>query len=161
MRTRVDQSMGKFLRMLAGILFLFVLVLVPTKQAEAFDAADGFNPDVNGTILAVAVQPDGKILIGGAFTDVNGTARNYIARLNSDGGLDTTFDPGAGTNARVDSLALQPDGKILLGGPFSSINGTTRYYLGRVSLPEAAIQSLIVSGDAATVTWLRSGGAPS
>ena len=45
--------------------------------------------------MATAVQPDGKILIGGTFTSVLGVARNNIARLNTDGTLDTAFDPNA------------------------------------------------------------------
>ena len=47
----------------------------------------------DGTVWAVAVQPDGKVLIGGDFNHVNGQPRNYLARLNTDGSLDTTFDP--------------------------------------------------------------------
>ena len=50
---------------------------------------------VGGYVVATAVQPDGKILIGGNFTTVLGVARNNIARLNTDGTLDTAFDPNA------------------------------------------------------------------
>jgi uncharacterized delta-60 repeat protein len=82
-----------------------------------------FNPGTgaNGTIYAVLVQPDGKILIGGAFTSYNGTAREYLARLNANGTLDTTFvgpDFAETTNWWVQCLALQPDGKLLVGGEF-------------------------------------------
>ena len=61
-------------------------------------------------VVALAVQPDGKILIGGEFTSVNGTPRNYIARLNPDGSLDTDFDPGSGLNASPQAIALQTNG---------------------------------------------------
>src|SRR4051794_28923165 len=82
-------------------------------------ALDGFDPNANSTIFAVVVQPDGKMVIGGNFTTLapNGGSvvqRNYIARLNPDGTLDTAFNPNA--NATVYSIALQPDGKILVGG---------------------------------------------
>src|SRR5205807_8742251 len=82
-------------------------------------ALDGFDPNANGTVYVVVVQPDGKILIGGAFTTLspNGGAvvtRNHIARLNPDGTLDTAFDPNA--NNTVLSIAVQADGKILAGG---------------------------------------------
>src|SRR5438034_10122297 len=82
-------------------------------------ALDGFDPNANGTINVVVVQPDGKILIGGAFTTLspNGGAavtRNHIARLNPDGTLDSDFDPNA-TGSEVDSIAVQADGKILAG----------------------------------------------
>src|SRR5713226_9409759 len=72
-------------------------------------ALDGFDPDANGTILVVVVQPDGKILIGGSFTSLapNGgvsVTRNRIARLNPDGTLDTAFNPNA--NDTVWSIAV-------------------------------------------------------
>ncbi len=99
-----------------------------------------FNPGVNGDIYAVAVQPDGKILVGGLFTALGGggtgtTARNQIGRLNSDGSLDTTFNPGA--NFYVLALALQSDGKILVGGRFTTLGGggtgtTPRNRIGRL-----------------------------
>src|SRR5438874_668046 len=98
-------------------------------------ALDGFDPNANGAVRAVVVQPDGKILIGGDFTTLspNGGAavtRNYIARLNPDGTLDTAFDPNA--NSSVSSIAVQADGKILAGGNFSSIGGQTRNYIARL-----------------------------
>jgi uncharacterized delta-60 repeat protein len=103
----------------------------------------GFNPKPNSDVYSVAVQPDGKILIGGAFTTLqpNGagatTARQYIARLNADGTLDTSFDPKA--NAAVSSVVVQANGKILLGGSFTTLqpNGagasTARQYIARVN----------------------------
>ena len=72
---------------------------------------------VGSFVFATAVQPDGKILIGGSFTTVLGVARNNIARLNTDGTLDTAFNPNA--NGIVDSIAVQADGKILAGGDFT------------------------------------------
>lgn len=53
-----------------------------------------FNPDPNNAVLALTIQPDGKILIGGEFTKIGGEVRHGIARLNPDGSVDTTFDPG-------------------------------------------------------------------
>jgi uncharacterized delta-60 repeat protein len=89
-----------------------------------------FGPNSAG-ITALAVQPDGKILIGGNFISVQGTGatapvtRNHIARLNSDGSLDAAFNPNA--NAQVAAFALTPDGHILIGGAFTSLqpNGST------------------------------------
>ncbi len=72
---------------------------------------------VGSYVYATAVQPDGKILIGGIFTSVLGVTRNNIARLNTDGTLDTAFNPNA--NNDVDSIAVQADGKILVGGFFT------------------------------------------
>ncbi|EKE19188.1 MAG: hypothetical protein ACD_9C00099G0001, partial [uncultured bacterium] len=79
------------------------------------------------------LQPDGKILIGGTFTTYNGTSRNHIARINADGTLDTTFSPGSGANDDIYSLVLQSDGKILVGGPFTTYNGTSRNYIARIN----------------------------
>ncbi|MCX6936962.1 MAG: hypothetical protein NTU80_03550 [Verrucomicrobia bacterium] len=94
----------------------------------------GFNPGTgaNNTIYALVRQPDGKILIGGSFTSYNGTARNRIARLNSDGSLDPTFDPGSGADAVVYAVLVQPDGAVLIGGSFSHYNGTARNGLVRL-----------------------------
>ncbi|HEX7518067.1 MAG TPA: hypothetical protein VF345_12390 [Chthoniobacterales bacterium] len=92
--------------------------------------------DLNATgngVLATAVQPDGKILIGGGFNTVLGVARNKIARLNTDGTLDTAFNPNAsGPSAYVDSIAVQADGKILAGGFFDSIGGQPRNDIARL-----------------------------
>ncbi len=119
-----------------------------------------FNPNANSPVLALAVQADGKILMGGNFTFLAGgaTARNSIARLNADGSVDSTFDPNA--NGTVVALAVQLDGKILMGGVFTSLaNGaTTRIDIARLSTPDAALQALTLNGT--TLTWRRSGAGP-
>ncbi|ERM80129.1 hypothetical protein P872_14365, partial [Rhodonellum psychrophilum GCM71 = DSM 17998] len=89
-------------------------------------------PGANMNISSVALQQDGKILIGGFFTSYNGTDRNHIARLKSDGSLDPTFDPGEGANGPVRSMALLSDGKILIGGGFTTYNGTARNHIARL-----------------------------
>jgi uncharacterized delta-60 repeat protein len=94
-----------------------------------------FNPPLvkAGTVSAAAVQPDGKILLGGDFTRVGATARNTFARVNSNGTLDPSFDPGSGFNVAPSFIALQPDGKILTIGTFTSYNGTSRFGFARVN----------------------------
>ncbi|MBI5674697.1 MAG: DUF4214 domain-containing protein, partial [Nitrospirae bacterium] len=92
---------------------------------------DGFNPNANNAVYAIAVQGDGKILIGGGFTTIGGTTRNRIARLNTDGSLDTSFNPNA--NSGIWSIAVQGDGKILIGGGFTTIGGTTRNRIARLN----------------------------
>ena len=86
----------------------------------------------NNPVYALALQPDGKVLVGGAFTILNGTTRNRLGRLNADGSLDPTFNPGTGFNNSVVALAIQSDGKILVGGDFTAYNGTAQPYLVRL-----------------------------
>ena len=99
----------------------------------------GFDPGAgpNASVLALVQQPDNRVLIGGPFTSYNGTARNCIARLNADGSLDTSFDPGAGASGgsfpEVRALALQPDGRVLIGGAFTTYNGSPRIRLARLN----------------------------
>jgi uncharacterized delta-60 repeat protein len=94
-----------------------------------------FNPGTgaNDWVRYFFLQPDGKVLIGGDFTGYTSTSRNRIARLNADGSLDTTFNPGTGANSSVQSLALQPNGKVLIGGLFTSYNGTPCNYIARLN----------------------------
>lgn len=89
----------------------------------------------NGTSqdqTCVALQQDGKILIGGAFTSVSGVARKSIARLNPDGTLDTSFDAGEGPNGGVRTIAILPNSDILIGGSFTAISGVERKYIARL-----------------------------
>jgi uncharacterized delta-60 repeat protein/uncharacterized repeat protein (TIGR01451 family) len=74
-------------------------------------------------IFSLALQTDGAILIGGAFTTYNNLPANHLARVNSDGSLDTTFLTGQGTNSSVYTILVQADGKILLGGDFFNYDG--------------------------------------
>ena len=73
----------------------------------------GFNPNVNNQVRTIAIQPDGKILIGGSFTGVAGSLRNRAARLNSDGSLDGTYTPNF--NNIVYSIILESSGTALYG----------------------------------------------
>ena len=84
-------------------------------------------------VLAVASQEDGKVLIGGTFTNVQLIARTRVARLNLDGHPDTSFDPGTGPNGIVNALAVGRNGKVVLGGAFSSINGITRRRIAQLN----------------------------
>jgi uncharacterized delta-60 repeat protein/uncharacterized repeat protein (TIGR01451 family) len=90
-------------------------------------------PGVNGTVYAIALQPDGRLVIGGDFDIVQNVARSRIARLNPDGTLDMSFDPGAGANDAVRALVVQRDGKIVAGGSFTAFHGVARYSLARLN----------------------------
>lgn len=87
---------------------------------STFNIGTGFNSDVK----TIAIQSDGKIIVGGGFTSFNETINNYIVRLNSDGTLDNQFIIGAGFNSEVNSIVIESSGKILVGGGFTSYNGS-------------------------------------
>ncbi len=90
--------------------------------------------NVNGFIEQAVVQSDGKVVIGGYFDSVNGVARNRVARLNPDGTLDSTFDPGTGANDRnVYGVTLQPDQKVILVGRFTMFNGRKQDHIVRLN----------------------------
>jgi uncharacterized delta-60 repeat protein len=95
---------------------------------ESFNIGTGPNND----LYALALQADGKILIGGEFTSYDGTTVNRIARLNSNGSLDTGFNTGTGLDSRVEDIVIQADGKVLVGGDFTSFNGSPRNGLVRL-----------------------------
>jgi uncharacterized delta-60 repeat protein len=80
-------------------------------------------------LWGVDVQTDGKIVIAGAFTSYNGTSRNHICRINSDGTIDTSFNPGTGIASifayPMNSVKVLGNGKIIAGGGFYSYNGNT------------------------------------
>lgn len=121
--------------MLAFIAVCALALPVRAQVAGTLDAA--FNPVVgSGTprVDGTAVQPDGKIIIDGGFSTVHGQSRNRIARLNSDGTLESTatFDPGTGADLSVNCVAVQADGKILVGGPFTTFDGQPRNGLARL-----------------------------
>jgi uncharacterized delta-60 repeat protein len=90
-------------------------------EYEAFDIQNGFN----NTILKLLKQPDGKVVVGGFFTEFQGTTRNRILRLNTDGSYDTSFDIGTGFNNAVSAFNIQSDGKLIMGGSFTSYKGTS------------------------------------
>lgn len=96
-------------------------------QGEGFD----------GEVLDAVIQPDGKIIVCGGFDAFNGSTApgmaSGIARLNSDGSLDAAFNPGSGFDLTPEVLALQADGKILVGGRFETFNGSARVSIVRLN----------------------------
>jgi uncharacterized delta-60 repeat protein len=65
-----------------------------------------------------------QVVIAGNFTEIDGTPINDIARLNFDGSLDESFNPGTGTDDYIGAFMVQPDGKIILGKTYiNSFNG--------------------------------------
>jgi uncharacterized delta-60 repeat protein len=96
---------------------------------ESFDPGIG----VDGTVYTIALQPDDKILIGGEFTSYNGVGSGSIARLEINGDLDESFNPGGMGVTGVYAITLQPNGKVLIGGSFIRYNGTARDRIARLN----------------------------
>lgn len=118
--------------------YLIILLLLNSgyhinAQPGTIDATFNPVPGPNNYINASALQNDGKILIVGHFTQFNGTPASRIARLNTDGTLDVTFTTGAGANNTVKAIVIQNDGKILIGGDFTSYDGTARKGIARLN----------------------------
>ncbi|MFH1634171.1 MAG: putative Ig domain-containing protein, partial [Chloroflexota bacterium] len=88
-----------------------------------FDTSTG----ANNSIYDIASAPDGKLYIGGRFTSVQGVSCPKIARLNADGTVDTTFNPGLGPDDDVEALAVQPNGQVIAVGMFENV-GTEAYH---------------------------------
>src|SRR5439155_22596358 len=124
--------------------------------------AGAFSSVTEGAVNCLAMQADGKILVGGSFTSLGGYARTNIGRLNLDGSLDTNFNTwangGANIGGQVYSLAVESDGKVLVGGSFTNLAGEVRNNVGRLGNTEPATQSLIANDS--TITWLRGGTSP-
>jgi len=102
---------------------------------------ESFDPDVRsgtgpGGITPIAVQNDGKILVGGFFDKINGQNVQNMARLNPNGSLDSTFKPNV--NNLVVALAIQQDGKILAGGYFNKVEGQERIGFARIN-PDGSV----------------------
>ncbi len=139
MGTVVQQPDGKVL--IGGSLTMFngvSLGLRNIARLRADGSLDGSflngMSGAGGAVNDIALQPDGKILIGGSFYAVNGVSRGGIARLNADGSLDGTFLNGmSGAGGAVNAIALQPDGKVVIGGGFGTVNGASHNGLARLN----------------------------
>lgn len=87
------------------------------------DTSFDLGVQLDGAVNTIAIQSDGKIIAGGYFSSYDSITRNKIVRLNTDGTLDTTFNPGMGFNNNVNTITLQSDGKIIAGGNFTNFDG--------------------------------------
>jgi len=103
-------------------------------------------------VYALAVYPTnsvyaGKVLIGGAFTSVNNFSVPRIARLNGDGTVDTNFNINLSANGTVRTIAIQNDGKVVFGGDFTLVNGTTANYIARLNLDGSLDTNFVSNGN--------------
>jgi len=94
---------------------------------------NSFNCQLGAVIESLVLQPDGKILAGGGFDHFGSQTVYSIARINTDGSLDNSFNTGSGPSSGISTIALQPDGKIVIGGSFDTINGISKPKIARLN----------------------------
>ncbi len=122
------------------------------------------NPVVvdSSPVSAIALQADGRAIIGGVFVEFDGQVRQRLARINTNGSLDATFAPLF--NGEVTALAVQSDDKILVAGAFTEVNGTGRNRLARLNADGSldtgynpnlnnTARGLLIEPDGRVVVW--------
>ncbi|MBG89377.1 MAG: hypothetical protein CMO80_21120, partial [Verrucomicrobiales bacterium] len=127
----------------------YIVRLAPDGTVDSLFRS-GANDGPNNPLNAVAIQPDGKILIGGSFTEFDGTPAPFIARLNPNGQLDLSFNTGVGPNGTVRDIEVMPNGDIVIGGDFGTVAG--------ISSPRVAV--LTTNGLVDTAFGIQLGTGP-
>jgi uncharacterized delta-60 repeat protein len=98
---------------------------------------DGF-PASEGTVHAIAVDGIGRLLVAGSFESVDGVPRRALARLHRNGEVDTTFDANVnatlGGSSSLFAVAVQGDGRIVIGGQLYDVGGVTRFGAARLQV---------------------------
>src|SRR5437762_4977118 len=130
-----------FLLFFLGLGGAVIAAPTPTPTPGRIDATFVPAPGTNDAVNVVIPQPDGKVIVAGRFTQANGVPRSRIARFNFDGSLDTTFDPGTGADAEITAAVLQPDGRIVVAGTFTSFNTFTHNRVCRLNANRSVDQS--------------------
>jgi hypothetical protein len=97
---------------------------------------------IAGYLNSFVLQPDEKLIVGGRAASIAGIARNGIVRLNSDGSLDTVFNPRIGDEGDVFSVAAQPSGTILIGGSFRTVNDLPRSRIAQLNADGTTVGSV-------------------
>jgi uncharacterized delta-60 repeat protein len=112
-------------------------------------------------VWSLALQTDGRVIAGGAFSDYAGVPRKNIVRLNPNGGVDSSFDPGLGAqNVEVKAVLVLPDARILVAGDFTSFNGIPFNRIVRLHGGGGATGPLLhftVSGRSLEFNWSDAG----
>lgn len=144
-----------------GLTFARPAIAQTTQLDPSFQPPLILNGASTGTVHDVVQLPTGQYLIGGSFSTINGMRARNLARLNANGTLDATFTAACPANAPVYSLALQPDGRVLVGGAFDSLAAAPRRMVGRL-LPSGLVDgsfdaTLTGSGAVTQVAALPNG----
>ena len=139
---RIGQHID-FSALAGALLALGAIVVLQTARA--------CQTSVDGEIYCLAALPDGRMLVGGEFTQLGGEPRTNLALLGPDGALDRTFTVAAGEDdslSTVRSLAVQPNGGVLVGGSFNRFGGRSCANLGRLNADGTPDATFSVPADA-------------
>jgi len=116
----------------------------------------GFNPDalLTGTVFSLALQPNGRVLVGGTFTNSGASVTTTnLARLLANGASDVSFTNSAAPNASVRSVLVQPDGRLVLAGAFTTVGGTPAAGVARISAANVLQVAAPAAVAARTAAW--------
>ncbi len=135
-----------------GVAVNRMLRLNSDGSRDASFAAAAF---AGGFPVCIARQTDGKYVIGGSFTSYGGVACERIARLNTNGSRDAAFTSGAGigANALVRYITLRADGKIWIGGSFTTYSGTARNRIARLNANGSLDATTNIGTGASSTVW--------
>lgn len=129
------------------LLFFSVCFFNAFAQDGTLDTSfNNSNLGANDFIRDMAIQPDGKIIIVGDFTSYNGFTAKRIARILPNGDLDIEFAIGPETDLIINTVTLQPDGKIVVAGDFTTLMGVSKNRIGRLNSDGTIDTSFISSG---------------
>lgn len=124
--------------------------IVRLNTDGSIDSSFVYGTGFDETALDVFIQNDGKILVSGIFGSYNGTTANQIVRLNTDGSIDTSFNSGSGVGfgfGDIQTVAVDNNDKILIGGFFTTYNGSSAAYIARLN-PDGSLDSLYPTATA-------------
>ncbi len=150
-------------KQLQNVLLFMMLSMTVSSWSQIGSLDTAFDPDEGPDFYVNTTLPlsNGKILIAGAFGEYNAVSRKGIARINADGTLDASFDPGTGipvvsgmTTIAINHMVLQSDGKILIGGFFDTYNDIAKKNMVRLEADGAVDASFTL--DARVVGTIKS-----
>lgn len=122
--------------------------IIRLNSNGTIDTSFSYGTGFNNSVSDVKIQPDSKILICGNFTSYNGTERKNLARLNSDGTVDTTFSIQTNNLSSIITMHLSSNGKITLGGNFTSINEIAYNRIARIN-SDGTLDTAFIPGQGA------------
>jgi len=139
-----------------GILLWMCVVSEALSQVTLYDPSFEIAQGADGPVDSILMLDDGRILVGGQFTTIAGRTNRYLARLLSNGQVDTSFDSAA--DGSVWSILKQPDGKVLIGGSFDHIGGYERHGVARLLTNGLVDIDFNPNGSLTTNDWIWSVG---